>query len=82
MANLREVRDILTIAYTDGMLSNEQFLLLYDINTSHNPDYPYWNYEAFDLDKLDNDECWVLSCTLLVKEVRLFSRSIYLHHPF
>ena len=27
------------------------------MNTSKNPDFPYWSYERFDLDSLTDDEC-------------------------
>ena len=32
------------------------FLLQY-INTTKGPDFPYWNYEAFELDIMSDDEC-------------------------
>ena len=31
--------------------------MFYDINRTHNLDLPYWKYEKFDLDHLENDEC-------------------------
>ena len=31
---------------------------LYDINTSKNLDFPFWNYRKFDLDEVDDAECW------------------------
>jgi len=30
---------------------------LYEVNKSKNPDYPYWNYDTFDLDSMLDDEC-------------------------
>ena len=39
------------------MDEKEEFLMLYDINRTHNLDLPYWKYEKFDLDHLENDEC-------------------------
>ena len=35
----------------------EEFLLLYDTNTSKNPEYPYWDYEKFCLEDKDEAEC-------------------------
>ena len=32
-------------------------LYLYYLSKSTNPDFPYWKYNAFDLDSLTNDEC-------------------------
>ena len=29
--------------------------MFYDINRTHNLDLPYWKYERFDLDHLEND---------------------------
>ena len=37
-------------------LSDQEFLLLYDMNKS-NLILPYWNYPKFNLDSLENDEC-------------------------
>ena len=44
-------------AYQKGFINDREFVLLYDVNTSKNPDFPYWKYERFDLDELTNDEC-------------------------
>ena len=39
------------------ILNDEEFLLLYDINTSKSVDLPYWQYPEFDLDNLSDEEC-------------------------
>ena len=57
MANLRETRNCIVYAYRKGFINDREFVLLYDVNTSRNPEYPYWNYEPFDLDELTNAEC-------------------------
>ena len=31
--------------------------MLYDHNTSKNPDFPYWNYQQFDLEDLSHEKC-------------------------
>ena len=31
--------------------------MLYDLNTSKNPDYPYWKYEPFEFDSVADSEC-------------------------
>ena len=56
MPNFRENRALILQSYLSGILSDEEFVLLYDVNTSKNPDFPYWNYERFDLDKLSDQE--------------------------
>ena len=56
MPNFRENRALIWQSYLSGILSDEEFVLLYHVNTSKNPDFPYWNYERFDLDKLSDEE--------------------------
>lgn len=69
MPRLRDVRELLLHANFDGLINDEEFLLLYDLNTSKNPDLPYWAYEQFDLDKLCDDEC--------LTEFRFLKNDIY-----
>ena len=57
MPSFRENRIALLHAYDDEVINDEEFVLLYDANTSKNIDLPYWDYENFDLDNLSNDEC-------------------------
>ena len=54
----RKVRKLLLGSYDDGDISEDEFLLLHDANSSKNPDFPYQNYEHFDLEELDENECW------------------------
>ena len=57
ISKLREVREALLLMHSENYLNDEEFLLLYGINKSKNPDFPYWNYPNFDLDQLNEDEC-------------------------
>ena len=57
MPNLRGVRDCLLLGFEENILTYEEFILLYDMNTSKNPDFPYWQNESFDLDDQCDDEC-------------------------
>ncbi|XP_074611816.1 uncharacterized protein LOC141866231 [Acropora palmata] len=57
MSNLRETRNCIAYAYRKGFINDREFVLLYDANRSKNPDFPYWNYERFELDGLTNAEC-------------------------
>ena len=59
MLNLTETRISLLYAYDSSIINDEEFVLLYDINTAKSPDFPYWNYEAFQLDSMSGDECQV-----------------------
>ena len=53
MTTFRKVRELLLTSFDDGDISEDEFLLLYDVNRSKNPDFPYQNYELFDLERLD-----------------------------
>lgn len=57
MPGLREVRTALLLSHDASYLNEEEFILLYDINKSQNPDFPYWRYPSFNLDRLNEDEC-------------------------
>lgn len=57
MPSLKMARNHLLISHYEGIVDDEEFLLLYDINTSPNLDLPYDLYERFDFDGLDDDEC-------------------------
>lgn len=50
MSTFREAREALLNAYASNSISDEEFCLLYDINTSKNPDFQYWQYEPFNFD--------------------------------
>jgi hypothetical protein len=39
------------------IISDGEFVLLYDLNHSKNLDFPYDEYERFDLDSMDNSDC-------------------------
>ena len=56
MAGLRQVRNALLISHSQNLINDEEFMLLYNINKSKNPDLPYWKYDNFDLENLTDDE--------------------------
>lgn len=56
MATFRKARELLITSFDDGDISEDEFFLLYNANTSKNLDYPYQNYEHFDLEGLDESE--------------------------
>ena len=47
----------LMFAHNAGIIDDEELLLLFDLNTSSNPDLPYINYPEFPLDHMSDDEC-------------------------
>ena len=57
MANMFDRRKVVVEAYGDGLLKDEEFVLLYDLNSSRNLNIPYWQYPNFDLDNKQDDEC-------------------------
>ena len=57
MASFREFRSILLQSFDEGDILEDEFLLLYDVNTSKNSDFPYESYGKFDLNDVDDSEC-------------------------
>ena len=57
MATFSQARDLALLAFTEELISEEEFVLLYDLNSSKNPSFPYWNYERFSLENIDGAEC-------------------------
>ena len=57
MATFREVRDLLAFACFEDIIDEDEFLLLWELNTSKNLDFPYEDYGRFDLDEMDDSEC-------------------------
>ena len=53
----KDVRNLLHLSHDDNLIDDEHFLLLHDLYSSRQPDFPYDNYEPFDLDELDESEC-------------------------
>ena len=46
-----------TLSFEENLLSGEEFIHLYDMNTSKNSDFPCWRCDPFDLDELLDDKC-------------------------
>ena len=57
MPSLKEVTNQLMISHFN-VINHEEFLLLYDLNTSTNLDLPYDSNNHFDLDVLENECLW------------------------
>ena len=53
----KDLRNSLMISYDDGFIDDEEFILLYDLYSSKDLDFPYDVYSPFDLDELDEAEC-------------------------
>ena len=57
MASHEELRELMLICYADNMLSDEEFLVLYENYESKNPDFPCDSYDPFKLENMDEAEC-------------------------
>ena len=55
--SFQDVRTSLAIGYSDVLLNDEEFILLYNAFKSPNPVYPYWKFNRFCLDDLESSEC-------------------------
>ena len=63
--------------YDSSIINDEEFVLLYDNNPVKSPDFPYWNYEAFGLDNMSDEECQA-EFGFYNNDVYDFSRDIYM----
>ena len=57
MPSFQEIRDLLLIAYSEKLLSDEEFVLLYEDFRPQNPEFPYFQYDTFNLHNMNDDEC-------------------------
>ena len=57
MSTFKEIRHLLLYSYCDGIISDEEFLILYDAYQSKNPDFSYECYAPFSLDDIEPAEC-------------------------
>ena len=56
-ASFKLTRDLLLESYDEGVIDDDEFLLLYDQNRSKNPEFPYKHIGEFDLKDMDDLEC-------------------------
>ncbi|CAH3174735.1 unnamed protein product [Porites lobata] len=55
--SFRETREMLLLAYDSKIISDEEFLVLWESYRCKNPDFPYSSYARFDLENVDESEC-------------------------
>lgn len=58
MPSFRDVRNAVLHAHALGNIDDEEFLILYEEFTTKNLEFPYWKYDAFNLENMTDDECW------------------------
>ena len=91
MPNFREMKLCILHAYRRRFINDREFVLLYD--TSKNPDFPYWNYDRFELDLLTDDECkaqfrfyrddiWIMSRYLKCYKLCRINQTLYFTSGF
>ena len=56
ITSLRQVRDNLLMGHLLNLISDEEFVFLYDLNSLKNPDSPFWKYNKFDFDLMADDK--------------------------
>ena len=57
MSSFKETRDFILLCYAQGIIDDEEFLVLYESYESSNLDMPYDSYTPFDLEEMGDDEC-------------------------
>ena len=57
MTSFRDTREVVVQCYDEGLVDDDEFILLYEANISKNPEFPYEEYERFDLEEMDDAEC-------------------------
>jgi len=53
---LRAVRDLLLVCYAEGIIGDEEYLILLEMNHSREI-FPYWTFKRFDFDDWDGTRC-------------------------
>jgi hypothetical protein len=51
--SFRNIREVLAYSYVDEIISDDEFVLLYDNYRSKNPDFSYEDSSRSDFDKLE-----------------------------
>ena len=62
MASFKKTREMIVTAYAEKLLTDEEFLFLYEANKPVNLELPYYEYEEFNLEEnISEAECIVLN---------------------
>ena len=57
MTLFKDTRDFILLCYDQGILNDEELMVLYEQYKSPSLDLPYSSYPLFDLDDMEDDEC-------------------------
>ena len=56
--SFRDAREVVVQCYDEGLVDDDEFILLYEANISKKtPEFPYEEYDRFDLEEMDDAEC-------------------------
>ena len=58
MTSFKETRNFILLCYDQGILNDEELLVLHEQYKSASLDLPYSSYPLFDLDDMEDDECF------------------------
>ena len=53
---LKDVQNLLLLSHNNGFIDDDEFVVMYDLYVSKNPDFLYDSYAPFDLEELDESE--------------------------
>ena len=57
MANIDDMNDLFLGYYDAKIIDNDDLMLLHGMHRRRNAQFPYWNYERFSLELMEEDEC-------------------------
>ena len=57
MMSFKEFCRTLLLCYDANLISDEDFIIFYELFSSRNPDFVYNSYNCFNLDEMNGDEC-------------------------
>ena len=55
MASFKEFRQTLLLYYDVDLITDEDFIILYELFSSRNPDFAYDSHDRFDFDNMNDD---------------------------
>ena len=76
MSSLKAAKNHLPISHFEEVINDEEFLLLYDINKSSNPDLSYDLYEFFNFDVLEEDDYLSEFCNFRKQDIPFLAEVI------
>ena len=71
MNSFRDIRELVLLSYCENIISDEEFVVLYNYYESKNPNFNYEKYEPFCLESYNSEECKEEFCVEKVDIPRL-----------